>query len=54
MQIFRDDSLPPDVLCMLITDGDDTAVVANAAHMSDPARMREAVNGLLAEQPLLA
>lgn len=50
MRIFRDDSLPPDVLCMLVTDGADTAIVTNGAHVATaPGRVREAINTLLAE-----
>lgn len=49
LQLFRDDTLPPSVLCMLVTDGPDAAVLMNPCHLDDPPRMREAINALLVE-----
>lgn len=52
LQIFRDDSLPPDVLCFLATDGDDTALIYNGALAATEAQptVLSAMNALLAER----
>lgn len=51
VQIYRADELPPDVPGMIITDGDETAVLLNPAFMQDAGSpfMQNVANALLAE-----